>query len=347
MTASLLELHDDILRVIFEFLEAGWGFKQYNSLSIVNKQLNTLMASIKLQLANNKLESNYMMLRDFQLDTRLASLFYKCWIIIVGGVQNNRKCERLNLRNEKFTKCCGVSYKREDGFDCVFHFGAVFVLSGSDAVSVGSVERYDIIADKWSELAPFPRPLRCMAIVSSGDELYVTGGFDSAVNARSAQVYCFNKSVAFDVGNIIANAWALMPVSLLVGRSHHGCAGYKGKLWLVGGLVANVAKTTNSVEIYDPDLQQSTIGPALVAIRYCPRLLVVNGILYAVGGDIKDFTYNRNFTIEQYDEYSNRWKLTTSFPICRINCAVCAYGNAIYVFGGNDGFRDIFTWASM
>lgn len=76
-----------------------------------------------------------------------------------------------------------------------------------------------------------------------------------------------------------------------------------GKLFATGG--TNGSTALNDVEHYDPKLNSWTTVASMNVRRYGHRSVVVNNILYAMGG------YNLGYSnsIEKYDELADKWAL--------------------------------------
>jgi hypothetical protein len=134
----------------------------------------------------------------------------------------------------------------------------------------------------------------------------------------------------FEEGSERANApvgyWNLIDIPLPVGRYTHAAVGFDGKIWIAGGF-----PKPNSVQIFDPLLGDWSEGPPLVARRAQFKLLVVNGDLFAVGGD--DATTNRT-TIEKFDRKLQAWSIVTTLKEQRLMLSSSAAGSKIYIFGG-------------
>eukprot|EP01036_Dinobryon_divergens_P024003 gene24004-32409_t len=131
---------------------------------------------------------------------------------------------------------------------------------------------------------------------------------------------------------------------LLSGRSHHSAISFDGMIWIVGGLIQGQPLTTDTTEIFFPDLNTVTSGPSTIKRRCEPRLLVLKSFqhnnnlldLYAVGGDI-DGVNPVIGTIERYDRQTKQWGVVTTYPKKRSGATIFALDDYnICVCGGMD-----------
>lgn len=87
----------------------------------------------------------------------------------------------------------------------------------------------------------------------------------------------------------------------------------------------------------------------MIASRDYANLLVCNGSLFAVGGDVDIENKQAIRTIERLNKDQNEWELVTSFIDERRGFSTCAIENKIYIFGGcsaecgNDNYEQE-TW---
>ncbi len=116
---------------------------------------------------------------------------------------------------------------------------------------------------------------------------------------------------------------------------------------MVGGLLGTSLHATNSVEVVRGCGTASAPSPPMQRCRFQPRLLVVSGVLHAVGGDMEQAQRATSSTIERFDCAAQRWVHVTDIPLGRIKCASCCFQSKIFVFGG--GSADSFcsrSWDS-
>ena len=129
-------------------------------------------------------------------------------------------------------------------------------------------------------------------------------------------------------------------------------------MWLAGGILSGQTISTNTVELYDPVRQLSLPAPNMLRHRRNPKLIVIDDVLYAVGGDVEDVSYAVG-SIERFELSKQAWVFVTFFlePRRRGQCSIEAFGSKIFVFGGGYGqniwrswdFYDVYGnyWASQ
>lgn len=103
------------------------------------------------------------------------------------------------------------------------------------------------------------------------------------------------------------------------------------------------------MEIFDTLTETSEFGPDMTRHRVFGNLMVVNGQLYAVGGDVDDRGEQLTRTIEKFNDQKQLWEHVASFKDERRGFSTCCVGHKIYVFGGsfnqddrNETYND--TW---
>ena len=209
--------------------------------------------------------------------------------------------------------------------------------------ATGTVEKYNPFTDMWSPMPSLPQRLRYAAGAVLHNQLYVLGGFNKTTNTASSAVYRYEfiaeqskaahmlshdgfveSSSAAESG--VGGYWNHIDIPLPVGRYTHAAVGFDGKIWVAGGF-----PKPNSVQVFDPLLGDWSEGPPLVVRRAQFKLLVVNGDLYAVGGD--DATTLKT-TIEKFNRLTQNWSIVTEFKEQRLMHSSTVAGSKIYIFGG-------------
>lgn len=268
-------------------------------------------------------------------------------ILILGGMQDNRRCDVFHTWSGKFQRVCGLSLKRNDEFTATMFRGYVLVISGSDDSAIATVEKYNTITNKWSLMPPLPRHIVACSVIVFEDNLYVIGGIDRTNGLRSENMFkltLFDSYLSYnELVDTCEAYWTLTEHALIQGRSHHGVAQYRGGIWVAGGLVTGQFTATNSVEVLIGT--NFVLGPPMLRKRLQPTLLVIDGELYAVGGDMEG-TSQSVCSIERFDEVKETWMFVTFFPEPRrrTKCSVSSCEQRIYVFGGSDGSTLLTSW---
>jgi N-acetylneuraminic acid mutarotase len=115
--------------------------------------------------------------------------------------------------------------------------------------------------------------------------------------------------------------------------SHAGAAVLNGKIYVVGGFVANVhVGAVNRVFEYDPAADRWRAVAALGAPRGSPGVVALNGKIHAIGG--RNPERNTVSTHEMYDPATNSWSMAAPLPLARDHLGVAVAGGRIHIFGG-------------
>jgi N-acetylneuraminic acid mutarotase len=117
-------------------------------------------------------------------------------------------------------------------------------------------------------------------------------------------------------------------------RQEIGVAELDGKIYLIGGLVANAV--TRTVEVYDPELDKWSFVAPLPEPLHHTSAVGLNGRLYVIGG-YNTLSFNPVSSAYQYDPISNSWSAIASLPNRRGALASVVLGDRIYTVGGASG----------
>jgi N-acetylneuraminic acid mutarotase len=142
---------------------------------------------------------------------------------------------------------------------------------GSGIVITGTLQAYDPASDTWTTKAPMPTPRIGFRVGVLNGLLYVVGGD----NAGTVEAY-----------DPVTDTWVTKQHMLTV-RSGFDVGVVNGMLYAVGGATgSDVALTiTDRVEAYDPATNTWTTKAPMPIARLYPSVAVLNGILYALGGN--------------------------------------------------------------
>ena len=111
-----------------------------------------------------------------------------------------------------------------------------------------------------------------------------------------------------------------------------------GRIWVIGGLTGTQAATaTDTVEVYDPAIDNWTAGPALpvrlhhaTAVAHGDDLLVIGGWIPR-GADLTATTSNRVFALRE-----GSWEEIEGLNHARAGAAAAVVGDQVVVVGGQD-----------
>lgn len=344
-----LDLPDSTAFIVCYFVLQLSNLQDLRSLSSTCKQLRILVKDFVAQLILEKARN--LVLYRHVISVRSAFNLFGPKVFLLGGMVNNRKCHLFDPTRGRFYRgIAGIGLKRSDEFDAVCYRGLVVAISGSDDSAIGKVEAYHMDSNTWHLWPPLPKMLTAIScVVVPGGHVIVSGGTDRKESRRSAEVFILKHPNRLELSqqgvSNFRGIWESGQLLLSKGRSHHGSAIFCDLLWVAGGFMTGRMGVSNLVETVDLRTGQIREAPSMLRHRYYPKLLTVNGQLYAVGGDVEGTSLSV-CSIEKYDMGRNQWVFVTFFPQPRrrLRCAIASYEQRIFVFGGSDGVNDLSSW---
>ena len=247
-------------------------------------------------------------------------------VILLGGGgegEDYKKVDMWTPSTRAWSKCRKM--QSTHGFfyiEAVSLKSEVYVVSGDNYASSGCMEKYNYLDDQWTACTSMPRKVMFVSAATVEDRIFVSGGIDQGNGDYSRDIYSYFK-----------DQWTLL-CQLGQARYGHASIYYRGKLWIVGGHFEGEETHSNSVEIMDISTNSISPGPPTSVSRIWPRLLLVEGQLYAVGGDT--LASRGTPSIEVYDTTTTSWRVLTFFNAPRKLFSSVAVGTKIYIFGGKD-----------
>jgi N-acetylneuraminic acid mutarotase len=185
-----------------------------------------------------------------------------------------------------------------------------------------TVERYDVLNDKWDTRAPMPTARAGAGATVVNGRIYVVGGHNRAGRLNVIEVY-----------DPATNHWKTGFAPLPVTQDESAVVALGTKIVVTGG---NVAQGFRSVYEYNTltnrwrqraPLQIGRRSPAAVALS-------ATGPIYAFGG--VDPACNNPVETEMYNPATNRWKFVASLPYGRYSPIGARARGAPYIIGGTD-----------
>lgn len=218
--------------------------------------------------------------------------------------------------------------------------GRVYAVGGEasadDSTDLASVEAYNVTSDSWTRVANMSIPRIGLGVATIGHKLYVAFGWNLAAGDGAVSLL-----EAYDP---TTNAWTTLS-SLHYARDHGAMGSIGGRLFVVGGCNAWDAATATlcinettmaSVEMYTPSLDRWTLRQPMPTPRWSMQVAVVDGKLYAIGGEAANGT--RLSTVEVYDPEADRWSAQAPMPDARAYFGVGVAGSGssarIFAVGG-------------
>lgn len=197
------------------------------------------------------------------------------------------------------------------------------------------LEVFNVRTQTWSPLTPMPTARSTMVTAAIGTKLYVVGGMGPCPPCYSLDTV--------EVYDSLARTWTTkspMPTA----RSHAGGAVINGKLYVVGG--AHVSPTDPgtflaTLEVYDPASDTWTTNAPLPAARAALGAGAVNGILYAVSGQLAGGATTN--VVEAYDPATDGWQTVAPIPTARYLPQPKPINGVLYVVGAGASNTPITT----
>jgi N-acetylneuraminic acid mutarotase len=207
---------------------------------------------------------------------------------------------------------------------------------------VSDAWEYDPAADAWKALAPMPTTRGGSVAAVVGGKIYVIGGAGPVPNASSPTIrprqpqQSLSTVEEYDPATNKWRARAPMPTAC----NHPGCEAVNGKIYVIGGrlsgaFIIGFPGNTGLVQAYDPATDSWGTRTPMPTPRSGLNTAVLNGIIYAAGGEVQDQNQLTAFrAFEAYDPASDTWWSLPSMLLPRHECIMAAIGNRIHVAGG-------------
>lgn len=194
--------------------------------------------------------------------------------------------------------------------------GRVYVFGGiREDGGLDSVEQYDPATARWRFVAPMLQAFHHAAVASTGDAIYVIGGYPGAAFFPTSGVFRYD--VAGDFWTTVAD--------LPRPRGAAAAAAIDGKIYVAGG-----QPTLTELLVYDPATDQWRQLAPMPTPREHLAAAAFDGKLYVVGGR----ALGNTGAFESYDPASNSWESLPPLPTPRSGLAAAVAGDRLYVFGG-------------
>lgn len=216
-------------------------------------------------------------------------------------------------------------------FSMIWLMGEVYCIGTYSVIASGTAERYNPISQVWTSIDALPQKIRSFSACAwMHDTIMIIGGEDVYSNNLSPYIFTFKSTN----DNSRVHGWKTHPARLSRPRCRHASIAYNDQIWILGGSYRDQQFATNDVLLWNPVTNTWKSGPSLCKGRLHFNVFVMDGRLYAVGGDCDNDT-SLESTIEVFDKDHSSWSIITSFPLPRVGYNACAYRGYIYIFGGN------------
>lgn len=189
------------------------------------------------------------------------------------------------------------------------------------AVACGAQEQ----TASWSVKGTTPYLRSETAAVLVNDKVYVLTG-----HIPGTQATMFTQEYDPATGE-----WRDLPFMPYV-ASHGGAAAVDGKIYHVGGFVANVhVGAHDRVYEFDTATESWRQVASLSAPRGSVGVVALDGKIHAIGG--RDPSIETVDTHEIYDPATDSWTMAAPLPVARDHLGIAVLDGKIHVFGGRTG----------
>ena len=207
----------------------------------------------------------------------------------------------------------------------------VFGAGWETGETLDSTQRYNPISDRWSRRAPVPAERAWATSAALNRECYLIGGAEgSTVGGAEGLTVTSRVSIYSPAGNRWREGTPL-PEALFSA----GSAVADGKIYVAGGssrFLSSVAPVTAGLWVYNPETNRWSSGAAMPTARRRLALNVIDGLIYASGGDLA--RNSPTDVVEVYDPSVDEWYSAASMPEPRTAHAASVFDGRLYVFGG-------------
>ena len=205
--------------------------------------------------------------------------------------------------------------------------GLVYVGGGYEAVLGTSytINSFDPVKNSWS--SAINTPYCYFAMTELNNKLLIAGGRDKSYKRT-------NQTLIIDDGQL--NNYTKMTTA----RSHAIAAGHQGMLIITGGR-DNAYKILSSTELFDSTNGQWYTCSDLPHPHYWLQSVIVDNILYLLGGCNKDNMASPAVYTAPLDPLSRRqlkWNTHQDTPRCR-SAAISVNGTQVLIVGGSKGSK--------
>ena len=209
------------------------------------------------------------------------------------------------------------------GHTAVWLNGLVYVgggweTGGNDSYTINC---YDPVNNSWS--SPINTPYCYFAMTTLNNKLLTAGGEDKS-DKRTNQI------LIMDAGQVKNYT------KMITARSLATAAGHQGMLIIIGGL-DNKCKISSSTELFDSSNGQWHTCNNLLQPQYRLQSVIVDNMLYLLGGADESFSYSPTVFTAPLDTLSRhqlKWNTHQDTPYCN-STPVSVRGTHLLIVGGS------------
>ena len=200
--------------------------------------------------------------------------------------------------------------------------GLVYVGGGyvTGAVPSYIINCYDPVNNSWS--SPINTPYCHFAMTKLNNKLLIVGGMDRSYKRT-------NQILTMDAGQLKNYT------KMITARSYATATGHQGMLIITGG-EDDKGKTLSSTELFDSSNGQWYMSNGLPQPHHWLKSVIVDDILYLLGGMNKDTKHSPAVFTAPLDTLSRhqlKWNTLQDTPWCA-SAPVSVYGTHLLIVGG-------------
>ena len=206
--------------------------------------------------------------------------------------------------------------------------GLVYVGGGNETGYRPSyiINCYDPVNNSWSSL--INTPYCFFAMTKLNNKLLIAGGMDRSYNVT-------NQILTMDADQLKNYT------KMTTARSYATTTGYQGMLIITGGM-DDEGKRLSSTELFDSSNKQWYVSNDLPQPHSSLKSVIVDNILYLLGGNTKDQNYSPAVFTAPLDtllRHQLKWNTLQDTPWC-VSAPVSVYGTHLLIVGGGKKIGD-------
>ncbi len=231
------------------------------------------------------------------------------------------------------------------GGNAEFINGFIYLMGGwrntgnENLVTTDLAAEYDPEGNAWQEKSRSPEPMGLSASCVLNDTMYILGGTKDAFTQDS------RKALYYVPGT---DSWGTLPDMIYKRPGGSSAEIIEDKIYVIGGTYeSDWFNPTGKVEVYDPESKIWTeLADMPVPVMYHISEVHDKKIL-VFGGDSTMNNIGKWGTsigtdlIQEYDPFTDTWRMMEGMPFRRASMAGEKVGNFVYLMGGYLNSRDL------
>lgn len=151
----------------------------------------------------------------------------------------------------------------------------LFLMGGNTLKGdTGETWRYELLTQKWTQMASMPTPRNSMSAIVVEGEIWVLGGRSDAGGSKIKTVEIFNPK---------NNEWR-RGSDMPVGRGGHSAVYLDGKIHIFGGETFDPLQMLDRHDIYDIETDEWLTAAPSPKVRHGTAAVVLRDDIYLIGG---------------------------------------------------------------